>query len=97
VKVETLDTYRLRAKLPAHFNLEGKGLNKEIKLARKRLEAIREKTYDHRHSWLESLEISNDITKEKDPERSRILKQIVSREEWHKRYRKCQELMGSNT
>ena len=37
VNAETLDTYRLRARLSAHSNLEGKALNKEIKFARKRL------------------------------------------------------------
>jgi len=95
ISAETLDTYMLRARLPAHSNLEGKVLNKEIKLARKKLEAVKEKAYEHRHSWIETLAMSNDIAKGKDPLRSRMLKQLF-RLEWHRRARRCQELMGSN-
>jgi len=97
VSAETLDVYRLRVRLLDHSNLEGKELNKEIKLARKRLEAIWEKAYEHRQSWLESIAISNDVTKGKGPERSTTLKQLISREEWHRRYRRCQELIGTTT
>ena len=97
VSTETLDAYRLRARLPIHSSLEGKELNKDIRLARKRLEAIQEKAYKHRQIWLESLAISNDMAKGKDPARSTTLKQLISREEWRRRYRRCQELIGTNT
>jgi len=97
VSAETLEAYRLRAGLPTHSILAGKELNKEIRLARKRLESVRENAYEHRQSWLESLAISNDIARGKDPTRSRTLKQLISREEWRRRYRRCQELIGTNT
>ena len=41
--------------------------------------------------------MSNDVAKGKDPNRSTTLKQLISREEWRRRYKKCQELMGTNT
>ena len=77
--------------------LEGKELNKEIRLARKGLESIRKSAFEHRQSWLESLAISNDVARGKDPTRSRTLKQLISREEWRRGYRSCQELIGTNT
>ena len=96
VSEETLEAYRLRARLPARSMLEGKELNKEIRLAQMRLEAIQKNAYEHRQSWLESLAISNDFARGKDPTRSRTLKQQISREEWPRRYRRCQELIGTN-
>ena len=96
VNTGTLDAYRLRARLLTHSNLEGKELNNEIRLVRKRLKAIRGKAYEHRQSWLESITISNYAAKGKDPA-STTLKQIISREEWRRRYRRCQELISTNT
>ena len=97
VNKDILDAYRTRAKLPTHSTLTGTDLNREIKLSRKRLQSIRENAHEHRRSWLESLAMSNDIAKGKDPNRSTTLKQLISREEWRRRYKKCQELMGTNT
>ena len=77
---DVLDAYRTRAKLPTHSTLTGRDLNREIKLSRKRLQSIRESAYEHRRSWLESLAMSNDIAKGKDPNRSNTLKQLISRE-----------------
>jgi len=70
-------------------------LNKEVKLARKRLKQVRKDSHEHRKSWLEALAISNDISSGKDLNRSNTLRTLISREEWRRRYKKCQELMGT--
>jgi len=91
-----LDIYRQRANFPSPITITGTELNRVIKLARRRLEEIRENAYEHRRSWLEALAMSNDIMKGNDSQRSKTLRQLISREEWRHRYKKCQVLLGTS-
>ena len=70
-------------------------LNREIRLARKRLKQVRKDSYEHRKSWPEALAISNDISSGKDPNRSNTLRTLISREERRHSYKKFQKLMGT--
>jgi len=95
VHPEILERARIRAQTSTLLHIPLTDLNKEIKLARKRLKQVREQSYEHRKSWLEALAISNDLSSGKDPNQSNTLRILISREEWRRRYKKCQNLMGT--
>ena len=95
VHPELLEKARIRAQTSLPLHMSHTDLNKEIRQARKRLKQVRKDSYEHRKSWLEALAISNDISSGKDLNRSNTLRTLISREEWRRRYKKCQELMGT--
>lgn len=95
VHPELLEKIRIRAQTSLPLHMSHTELNREIRLARKRLKQLRRDSYEHRKSWLKALAISNEISIGKDPNRSNTLRTLFSREEWHHRYKKCQELMDT--
>ena len=80
VHPELLEKARIRAQTSLPLHMPHAELNREIRLARKRLKQVRQDSYEHRKSWLEALAISNDLSSGKDPNCSNTLRTLISRE-----------------